>query len=88
MRFQPDKKAREEARKHGQAAFEDLSTIFEYFEYDMNQQTGQLSAPPAALKLSYDATTVATRELGQYLNALPVDVRSRVAEKVKSEFNY
>jgi hypothetical protein len=54
----------------------------------MNQQTGQLSVSPTALKLSYDATTVATRDLGQYLNALPVDVRSRVAEKVKGEFNY
>ena len=78
---------REDARKHGISAWEDLSTIFEYFEYDIDQTTGKRSAPPRALKLSYDATAAATRELDAFLQSFPSDIRNEVTTKVKSEFS-
>jgi hypothetical protein len=82
------KPQREDARTHGIAAFEDLSTIFEYFKDDIDEATGSNIPNSQVMKLAYDATKAASIELDTFVKDIPPDIASEIQTKIEREFNY
>ena len=77
-----------DARSHGTSAVEYLSTIYEYFEEDIDNATGKKAPKPEVLGLAYKAIGAATEELDKFIASIPEDVKSTSVVQVKSEFNY
>jgi hypothetical protein len=79
----------QEARSHGRTAYEYLTTIYEYFEDDIDDMTGKKSPPKEVLLLSQEGTEAASKELKTFLSYVqPPDLSSAVSSQVKQEFNY
>ena len=77
-----------DARSHGTSAVEYLSTIFEYFEEDIDNATGKKAPKPEVLGLAYKAIGAATEELDKFIVSIPEEIKGPSIVQVKSEFNY
>ena len=75
------------AKKHATAAYEDLAMIFEYFDDEVDNMTGKKSPSPKVLKLSFDATDAASKELDEFFRDFSSDISDQVLSKVKAEFS-
>lgn len=80
------KKQRESARLHGVTALEDLALVNEYYEDDLNNQTGRKSPPREMLGIAEKATVAAREELKLYIMAAPSG--ASMLDDVKQEFTY
>lgn len=58
-----DNKKRDEARGHGQAAFEDLSLVSEYYSDEIDDMSGKKKIPREVLKFAAGASVAAQKEL-------------------------
>ena len=58
-----DNKKRDEARGHGQAAFEDLSLVSEYFSDEIDDMSGKKKIPREVLQFAAGASVAAQKEL-------------------------
>ena len=64
-----DNKKRDEARGHGQAAFEDLSLVSEYFSDEIDDMSGKKKIPREVLQFAAGASVAAQKELEEVRNS-------------------
>ena len=76
---------RKEAREHGISALEDLASIYEYFDEDINDMSGKRTPPREVLGLAQDALVAARKEFGEYTKSYPTEVVQSIIAKLKSE---
>jgi len=77
---------KQEAKKHGLQAVEDISLIYEYFAGDVDDLTGKIKSTPKVLSFALDATKAAEKELGLLTDELPSNIFTEANEAVKEEF--
>ena len=78
-----------EAKKHGIESVEMLSTIWEYYEDKVTEDTVKNNiAPSSILQLAYTATSASIKELDQFIDLIPSEIKSVEQLNIQKEFNY
>lgn len=80
------KKLQEDARAHGRTAYEDLATVYEYFEDEIDDTTGKKKPSPEVLQFADVAVQAARKELKELIALYPQDVVSEIETKLKPDF--
>lgn len=80
------KKLQEDARAHGRNAYEDLASVYEYFEDEIDDMTGKKKPSREVLQFADVALQAARKELKDLIAFYPQDVVNEIEAKLKPEF--
>jgi len=83
--FIPSSAQREEGRIHGLAAYEDLAIVGEYFEDDVDNQSGKKQPPKEVLLFAQKAASASSKEFLLFKASLPLEAKAEW-DRVKEEF--
>ena len=82
-----ESKKREEAYTHGISCIEDLALISEYFEDDIDNETGKKTPAKETLQLAEKAVIAARNEIETFIGYLPYGKNTLISVK-QDEFSY